>query len=175
MISEWRLKKRRGREFVVEGREVVPPVCPSEVSRLVQWRQAGRLAVSGQEGRGSGVTESPVLRQRRHRAEGLAALVALDLHPAVGVHPLVSAQVGELSVGFVTNLTPERFDGAVNVSVLLQSTRRGECLATLGAGVTPGAHVTRPDVPLQVARVGEHFVAILTREPPELSVNHFVT
>ena len=27
---------------------------------------------------------------------------------------------------------------------------------------------------LQVARVGEHLVAVLTREPAELTVNHFV-
>ena len=109
MISEGGLEERRGREFVVEGREVVRPVR-SEVSWLVQWRQSGGLAVSGEEGRGSGVTEPPVLGERRHGAEGLPTLVALDLHPAVGVHPLVAAEVGELSVGFVADLAPERFD-----------------------------------------------------------------
>ena len=91
------------------------------------------------------------------------------------MHSLVSAQVGELGVGFVANLAPERLDGAVDVRVLLQPARRGEGLAALRAGVAPGPDVRGPDVALQVARVGEHLVAVLTREPPELPVNHFVT
>jgi hypothetical protein len=45
-----------------------------------------------------------VLGEACDRAEGLAALAALDLHPAVGVHPLVAAQVGELSVALETHL-----------------------------------------------------------------------
>ena len=131
--------------------------------------------MAGEEGGGSGVTEPPVFGQRGHRAEGLAALVAFYLHPAVGVHPLVTAQVGELSVGFVADLAPEGLDGAVDVSVLLQPAGRGEGLPALRAGVAPSSHVGGPDVALQVARVGEHLVAVLTGEPPELTVNHFVT
>ena len=97
--------------------------------------------MAGQERGGSGVTEPPVFGQRGHRAEGLATLVTLDLHPAVGVHPLVPAQVGELGVGFVANLAPERLDGAVDVRVLLQPARRRERLAALRAGVAPGPDV----------------------------------
>ena len=174
MISEWRLKKRRGREFVVEGRKMIPPVCPSEVSRLVQWRQPGRLAVAGQEGRGSGVTESPVLRQRRHRAEGLAALVALDLHAAVGVHPLVPAQVRELGVRLEADLATERLDRAVDVCVLLEAAGGGEGFAALWTGVAARAHVRGADVSLQVAGVREDLVAVLAGEPPELAVHHLV-
>lgn len=37
--------------------------------------------------------------ERRERAERLTTLDALDLHPAVRMHALVSAQVGELRVG----------------------------------------------------------------------------
>ena len=109
MVGEGRLEERRGAELVVEGREVTSPVG-AEVSRLVEWRQSAGLTVSREEGGGSGVTEPPVLGEGRHRAEGLSALVALDLHPAVGVHPLVPTEVGELGVGLVANLTPEGFD-----------------------------------------------------------------
>ena len=174
VVGEGGLEERRGGELAVEGREMIPSVGP-EVARLVQRRQPRWLSVSGEEGGGSGVTEPPVLGQRGHRAEGLPALVTLDLHPAVGVHPLVPAQVGELSVGFVADLAPEGLHGAVDVSVLLQPAGRGECLPALRAGVAPGPNMRGPDVTLQVARVGEHLVAVLTREPPELSVNHFVT
>ena len=174
VVGEGRLEERRGSELVVEGREMIPSVGP-EVSRLVQRRQPGRLSVAGEEGGGSGVTEPPVFGQRGHRAEGLAALVTLYLHPAVGVHSLVTTQVGELSVGFVADLAPERLDGAVDVSVLLQTAGRRECLPALRAGVAPSSHVGGSDVALQVARVGEHLVAVLTREPSELTVDHFVT
>ena len=174
VVGEGRLEEGRGSELVVEGREMLTSVGP-EVSRLVQWRQPWRLSVAGEEGGGSGVTEPPVFGQRGHRTEGLAALVTLDLHPAVGVHSLVTAQVGELSVGFVAHLAPEGLHGAVDVSVLLQTARRREGLPALGAGVAPSSHVGGSDVALEVARVGEHLVAVLTREPSELAVNHFVT
>ena len=61
------------------------------------------------------------------------------------------------------------------MSVLLQTAGGGECLPTLWAGVAPRPHVTGPDVPLQVARVSEHLVAVLTGEPPELPVHHLVS
>ena len=101
--------------------------------------------------------------------------MTFDLHPAVGVHPLVTAQVGELSVGFVAHLAPEGLDGAVDVGVLLQPAGRGERLPALRAGVAASPHMGGADVALEVARVGEHLIAVLTREPPELPVNHFVT
>lgn len=53
-------------------------------------------------------------------------------------------------------LTYERFDGAVDVLVLLEAGGRGEGLAAVWAGVGPGAHVLGADVPLQVAGVREH-------------------
>ena len=42
--------------------------------------------------------------------EGLTTLVALDLHPAVGMHPLVPAKVGKLGVALEADLTPEGLD-----------------------------------------------------------------
>ena len=47
--------------------------------------------------------------------------MALDLHPAVCVHPLVSTQIGELGVGLVANLAPEGLNAAVDVCVLLEA------------------------------------------------------
>ncbi len=44
------------------------------------------------------LAEALVLVERVERRERLAALVALDLLPAVGVHALVAAQVRELGV-----------------------------------------------------------------------------
>ena len=76
------------------------------------------LARSREEGGGRGVAEPPVLRQGGDRAEGLAALVAFDLHPAVCVHSLVSAEVGKLGVALEANLAAERLDTAVYVRVL---------------------------------------------------------
>ena len=62
-----------------------------------------------------------MLGQAGHGAEGLAALGALYLHPAVGVHPLVPAEVGELGVTLEADLTAEGLHGAVDVRVLLQA------------------------------------------------------
>ena len=101
--------------------------------------------------------------------------MALDLHSAVGVHPLVATQIGELSVGLVAHLAPEGLHAAVDVGVLLEAGGGGECLAALRTGVTPGPHMRGPDVPLEVAGVSEHFVAILAGKPPELTVNHLVS
>ena len=103
-------------------------------------------------------------------------MICLNLSaPAVCVHPLMPAQVGELCVALEADLTAERLDAAVYVRVLLQPTTRGKSLSTLRTGVASGPHVAGADVPLKVARVREHLVAVLTREPPELTVNHFVT
>ena len=76
----------------------------------------------GEEGGGRGVAEPPVLGQRGDRAEGLATLVTLDLHPAVRVHSLVSTQIGELCVALETNLAAERLDTAMYMRVLFQTT-----------------------------------------------------
>ena len=47
-----------------------------------------------------------MLAETSNRGEGLTTLLTLDLHPAVGVHALVPAQVGELGVALEANLTP---------------------------------------------------------------------
>lgn len=50
------------------------------------------------------------------------------------------------------------------VRVLFEPAGRGERLAAFGTRVRPGARVIGPDVPLQVARVAEHFRTGLARE-----------
>ena len=105
----------------------------------------------------------------------MSTLVALDLHPAVCVHPLVSTQIGELGVGLVANLAPEGLNTAVDVCVLLEPGGCGECLSTLWTGVTPGTDMRGPDVPLEVAGVSEHLVAVLAGEFPKLTVHHLVS
>ena len=47
-----------------------------------------------------------MLAEAGDSGEGLPTLLTLDLHPAVGVHALVPAQVGELGVALEANLTP---------------------------------------------------------------------
>ena len=116
-----------------------------------------------------------MLGQACHRAEGLAALVALDLHPARGMHPLVSAQVGELGVALEADLTPERFDRAVDVSVLFKARACGKCFATFRAGVASSPDMMCSDVSLQVAGIGENLVAVFAGESSVLSMNHFVS
>ena len=101
--------------------------------------------------------------------------MALDLHPAVCVHSLVSTQIGELGVGLVAHLAPEGLHAAVDVCVLLEPGGGGECLATLWTGVTPGPDMRGPDVSLQVAGVSEHLVTVLAGESPELTVHHLVS
>lgn len=105
--------------------------------------------------RGCGLAESSVFGQTRHGGEGLAALGALDLHPAVGVHALVPAEVGELGVALEADFAAEGLDGTVDVRVLLEAARGGERLATFWAGVRAGADVVGADVALKIARVGE--------------------
>ena len=103
-------------------------------------------------------------------------MICLSLSvPAVGVHPLMPAQVGELCVALEAHLTAERLDAAVYVRVLLQPTTRGKSLSALRTGVASGPHVAGTDVPLKVARVREHLVAVLTRKSPKFSVDHFVS
>jgi len=73
-----------------------------------------------------------MLGQRRGRAERLAAVRAADTLATVGMHALVSAEVGELGVGLVADVAAERLDAAVYVLVLLEAARRGERLAAAG-------------------------------------------
>ena len=110
------------------------------------------------------LAEALVLAERRRRRERLSALGALDLLPAVGVHPLVPAEVRELCICLKADLALERLHRRVDVLVLLQAGRRGERLAAVGARVRPGADVRRTDVALQVAWVGERLVAVFAGE-----------
>jgi len=115
-----------------------------------------------------------MLGQRGDRAEGLPAFVTLDLHAAVGVHPLVAAKVGKLRVALEADLATERLHRAVDVGVLLEAAGCGKGLATLGAGMAAGAHVGGADVALEVAGIREDLVAVLAREAAELAVEHLV-
>lgn len=96
-----------------------------------------------------------MLGQRSYGAEALAALVALDLHAAVGMHALVPAQVRELGVRLEADLALERLYRRVDVRVLLEPGRGRERLPALWAGVTAGSHVVGADVPLKVRRIAE--------------------
>ena len=60
------------------------------------------------------------------------------------------------------------------VRVLLKPTACGKCLSTLRTGVASGPHMACANVPLQVARVGENLVAVLTGKSSKLSMDHFV-
>lgn len=103
----------------------------------------------------SGVTESLVLGQRRARTEALAALAAMDLHTTICVHSLVPAEVRELRVRFQTDLALEGLHGRVDVRVLFEAGRGGECLSAFRTSVTAGPDVMRPNVSLEVRWVGE--------------------
>lgn len=80
------------------------------------------------------------------------------------MHPLVTAEIRELGVGFEADLTLERLDAAVDVLVLFEAARRGERLAAVGTRVGAGAAegVRRPHVSLQVAGVCERLVTRIT-------------
>lgn len=60
------------------------------------------------------------------------------------------------------------------MGVLLQPGAGGERLPAFRTRVAPGPDVVRPDVTLEVARIGEDLVAVLARESAILAVNHFV-
>jgi len=109
------------------------------------------------------IAEPPVLAERRRRREGLPAVGALDLLAAVGVHPLVPAEVRELRVRLEADLALERLDAAVDVLVLLEAARRRERFAAVRArvGARAADRVRRAHVTLQVARVRERLVTRL--------------
>lgn len=95
-----------------------------------------------------GVAELLVLGQRGDGAETGAALLALDLHATVGVHPLVPAEVGELRVRLEADLAGEGLHRRVDVLVLLEARRCGECLAALRTRMTASADVVGANMPL---------------------------
>ena len=66
-----------------------------------------------------------------------------------------------MCVGFEADFAPEGFHTGVDVCVLFQARRGGECFPAVGTGVRSGADVLRTDVPLKVRRVGEDFLAVL--------------
>ena len=100
-----------GREKGVEGAGPVQ-VHVGRVEagrRLAPWRQRHGVELvlrvaQPHAGAQRPLAEALVLAERGDGGEGLAAVLALDLLPAVGVHPLVAAQVGELRVGLQTHL-----------------------------------------------------------------------
>ena len=102
-----------------------------------------------------------MLGQRRLVTEDLRAAAALDLLTAIDVVPLVAAQVGELRVRLLADLTPEWLHAGVDMRVLLQAGAGGECLAALGTGVSASADVLRADVLLECAGVSEDARAVL--------------
>ena len=74
------------------------------------------------------VAEPAMLAERRRGRKRLPTVGTLDLLAAVGVHPLVSAEVRELGVGLEADFTLERLDAAVDVLVLFETARRRERL-----------------------------------------------
>lgn len=95
-----------------------------------------------------GVAELLVLGQRGDCAEAGAALLALDLHATIGVHPLVPAEIGELRVCLEADLAGEGLHRRVDVLVLLEPRRCGECLAALRTRMTASADVVGANMPL---------------------------
>ena len=75
--------------------------------------------------------------ERHGGGKSLCAVGAADLLTTVGVHSLVSAEIGKLCVCFTTDVAAKRLDTAVDVLMLLQTTRRREVLLTLRTGVRP--------------------------------------
>jgi len=78
------------------------------------------------------VTEATMFGQRRGGRERLTAVGAPNRLSTVGVHALVATQVRELCVRLETDVATKRLHAAVDVLVLLETTRRGERLAAAG-------------------------------------------
>lgn len=62
-------------------------------------------------------TETPMLVEGRRGAEHLPTVLALDLCAAVSMHAFVAAQVRELGVGLMANLTCRAWGQTQNESV----------------------------------------------------------
>lgn len=113
--------------------------------------------------------------ERSDCRKGLVALVTLDLHATIGVHPFVTAQIGKLSVRFETHFTLEWFDATVNVGVLLEAAGRGESLSTFRTGVRSSSYVLRSNMPLKITGIGEDFVAVFARITSAVFVRALMT
>lgn len=150
--SEGRVGPHEAGRVGKAGRQGLPREGKAGLRGLLGLRHVDRGGGCGRgrdEARGGGgVAEALMLGERGHAVELLAALGAVDLHAAFGVHALVPAEVRELGVGLEADLALERLDAAVDVGVLLEAAAGREGLAALGASVAPGAHVSSPDVPL---------------------------
>ena len=115
VVGEWGLEKRRcsSCKFVGEGWKMISSTVGYHLIVLVQRRRQSphpRPAVTGQKRRRGRVAESPVFGERCDSAECLTTFMTFDLHPTIGVHPLVATQVRKLGVGFEAHFTAERFD-----------------------------------------------------------------
>lgn len=66
----------------------------------------------------SSLTESLVFTKRGHCRESLSTVFTFDLLAAIGMHPLVATEVGELGVGLQTNFTLKWLHTAVDMLVL---------------------------------------------------------
>ena len=64
----------------------------------------------------------------------------------------------------ITYLALERFDGGVDMLMLLEARRSGERFAAFSARMRALKHVLRTDVTLQVRRISEVFVTLITTE-----------
>lgn len=116
-----------------------------------------------------------MLRKRCDCTESLPALVTFNLHATSRVHALVSAQVGELRVGLEANLASEWLDAAVDVRMLFEAAGSCECLPAFRTSVRSGSDVLGSNVSLEVAGVGEDFLAVFTNVASTLVVCYLVT
>lgn len=127
-------------ERVAQSR-LVPICCDAAKVRPIDLRRRwvaegiGGLADATYESALIDVAEALVLVKGDYGGERLAAGETLDLLAAVSVHPLVTAEVGELGVRLQADLALERLDALVDVLMLLQAARRGEVLPALGTRV----------------------------------------
>lgn len=97
---------RPGGEVLIEAQAVVEA---GGGLRLVHQGAGGQGQARGEDATRRvmvlALAETPVLVKGGGSTEHLPAVLALDLRAAVGVHALVPAQVGELRVGLVADLT----------------------------------------------------------------------
>ena len=96
-----------------------------------------------------------------NRRKSLSTVTALDLLTTVGVHSLVTTQVGELRVRLETDFALERLDAAVDVLMLLQAARCRKRLAAFGARKRASARMVGADVFLKAVRMRECIAAVL--------------
>ena len=63
----------------------------------------------------------------------------------------------------------------MDMRVLLEPRGGGKGLATLGTSMTSSSNMVSTNMSLKVARISEDLVTVFTREPPKLSMDHFVS